>query len=1114
MATDRTPRTTIHLTAAEALGSLLSRRAEGMIASLRAQADALVEDRACLFRGGTGRGSARELGIERRLRLKAHRKDDRREDKPDRDPYEVDVAEQMRRELREQQLGSLASEATEVLPWQRVLRQKRRIVLLGEPGGGKSYSTRLELARRLDRAATALEEAVTLPDEFPLLAWGTAEMLSDQPYASTSKAQRDAYLRASFRNVHVPTEIGSDRNSLIVIDALDEMSPSKSKAFTKNLKHLCQDFTGTVIVTCRVGQWMGRSDWIAADSFEVATFEPLQGREQLMLYRKIAGRFGANENHDTDSFQSLLLKRSFLSIDFGTPLLLTFAALLHLEGILATDETVTPSDLYGHILTRLLRGTWMENPPDRCTDEVAVENLRESLGLAAWKLFQLEESSERSGVRNLFSIAELKGSGIDEKSLRELQEVGLLVLAGKNRTGKLCFAFAHRSLLEFLAAEGLSAEQNRADLEKTVLTRSERLEDSIFWLLHEEWEPVLGFLHGLLPAALRDRLEKVENRDDFFDSVWKLRRRLGFSLTIEGVEYEGRTSDEAWHWVIQSIAVGLSDIRFIVEHIITGREQSLINLCRHKNANIRANSALCLGVVDSIESVETLISLCNDNNPDVRKCAAKSLGDIANKVSIQTLISLCNDPSYYVKKAAAEALGKIGSNESVDCLVSMMRDPNDEFGFLIDNVAIALEKIYRNSFLLHRFAIDSMSAPEAATYIINSYPLKRSLENALFGIVDFPVELLARYRVEDLITLCSHEEIEVRRLALLAIFWIHDERSRDALISLCSDEDDEIRAFAPYALIEIDNERALDYLTQEENISIPSAHAVGQIGNNRALEFLVSLSIDEDNDVRNMAAIGLGLIPNEKALATLISLSSDEDEGVRISAGRSLTGYDDSRAFDSVISLCGDESRMVRIFVARDLAEMADARWIDAFITLYRDNECAVRLWAVRGLRAIGGRRSLDFIISACYDIDKEVRQDAAAALGEIGGEEALRVLNSISCRLRLNGTLRPRKPLSSLLQLCIQKSCFWIEKLLKNGPIKIRYSLLRHYIVENGREILVSEIASGLAKSGEEHAFFVLESYLRSESAYSAAFPWKEHRLIQKRCRRAFLPYEWKLKE
>jgi len=787
MATDRNTSTRQSVTAVEELGSLLSRRAERMIASLRGQADILVEDRACLFRGGTGRGSARELGIERRLRLKAHKKDDRREDKPDRDADAIDVAEQMRREVREQQLGSLLSEATEVLPWQRVLRQKRRIVLLGEPGGGKSYSTRLELATRLDRAAITLEDGVALPDDFPLLAWGTAEMLADQPYASTSKTQRDDYLRASFRNGHVAAEIASDRNSLIVIDALDEMSPSKNKAFTRNLKQLCKDFSGTVIVTCRVGQWVGRANWIAADSFEVATFEPLQGREQLALYRKIAGQLGGSENPDIDSFQSLLRKRSFLSIDFGTPLLLTFAALLNLEGDLVTDETVTPSDLYGHVLTRLLRGTWMENAPDWCADEVAVENIRESLGLAAWKLFQLEESSERSGVRNLFSLAELKECGVDEKSLRELQEVGLLVLAGKNRTGKLCVAFAHRSLLEFLAAEGLSAKQNREDLEKSVLMRSERLEDSIFWLLHEEWEPVLGFLHGLLPAAFRGRLEKVENRDDFFDSVWKLRRRLGFSLTIEEVEYEGRAQRET--------------LTALIGACNTKDETRRLEFANEKYCPVSSSAAEVLGYISNDTAVHALIELCQDEDEMVRSCAAEAMGNTGSETTIASLIGLCEDDDFMVRFNAIESLGKIGSDRAIFALIGLCRHEDE---------------------MVRSCAAEALGNSGSEKAIASLIGLCRDEGDHVRSRAAKALGEIGGERVTSaLIELCRDKSDEVRSSAAAALGSIGGDNAVFSLTRLLLDESELVRRSCVASLRDIGTEEALIALIDFCNANPP-----------------------------------------------------------------------------------------------------------------------------------------------------------------------------------------------------------------------------------------------------------------------------------------------------
>lgn len=1075
MAIDGTPPKTETPTGMEALGSLLSRRAEEMISVLRAQANALIEDRASLFLGATGRSSARKLGIKRRLRVKAHRKTDHEKEEPDRNSDEIDAAERMRRELREQQLASLARETTEVLPWQRVLRQKPRIVLLGEPGGGKSYSTRLEMANRLDRAASALEHAFELPDEFPLLAWGTAEMLADQQCAATSKKQRNDYLRASLRNEHIPVEIGSNRNSLIVIDALDEMSSSKNNAFTKNLKNLCQDFAGTVVVTCRVGQWQGRADWIAADSFEVATFEPLHNRDQRQLFRKIASTLGRSEDVDVAGFQSLLRRRTVLSIDFGTPLLLTFASLLHLEGDLSTDESMRPCDLYGQILTRLMRGTWKENPPDWCVDEDEVERLRECLGLAAWKLFQLEESPERSGVRNLFSLAELRECGINKKILRKVQEVGILVAAGKNQTGRSCFAFAHRSLLEFLAAEGLSAKANREDLEKKVLTRSERLEDSIFWLLHEEWEPVLGFLHGLLPAGLRDRLEKVENRDDFFDSVWKLRRRLGFSIKIDEVDFDGRVREEI--------------------------KQALLKLHMNKIWEVSEISEIALTEVGGIGVEDLFINLCTCKDEDLRNSAILTLRKFRSEDVLNFLIGLLKNPDPAVLGNAVEALGHIGGDRSESAIVGIYLDSEGEFGaeelgcLYSEKAESALKSILCDGSGWAR-ASAAAALLRSGVNIEEYEPLKLYLERALssrdyetlyFEALD-TLEGLEDDGVTKLLTnLCTHEDEDVRVKVARIFEKYSGENALSVLTPMLSDTSSYVREQAMDSILSIDREFGLcvfhEMLSSHQISDIHAADIIGLMRYDKGVDILIEMCSSSDKHVAEVSAISLGLIGTNKSVNALIDLC--KVAGLQKAAAKALGIANNSLAVDVLKGLCYDQDFHVSQQAARSLGAIISKASEDALKDILHDPRVSesVRNSAGRALIFTGNAAAVELFINSIKFSIASRKSAAKAAF------EALPIDSSedVQFSLRDDDSFQ---------------------------DIEFGFECAFNFQSRMDQSAFIRSIGPDLFRLASNSVFVIFEELLETRPEDLLAFPWEEHRLIQKRCRRAFLPYEWTLKE
>jgi hypothetical protein len=123
--------------------------------------------------------------------------------------------------------------------------------------------------------------------------------------------------------------------------------------------------------------------------------------------------------------------------------------------------------------------------------------------------------------------------------LKKLERVGVVVFAGYDGRGDSQWSFAHRSILEFLAARCLSRQPNWLD------------EISQHFWFQPEWVEVLTFLAGLVENAdpLVERLE--QEQDDIFGSMLLLQARVvGFGKVSETLAQ--RVAERAVKWYLRA----------------------------------------------------------------------------------------------------------------------------------------------------------------------------------------------------------------------------------------------------------------------------------------------------------------------------------------------------------------------------------------------------------------------------------------------------------------------------------------------------------------------------------------------------------------------------------
>jgi hypothetical protein len=565
---------------------------------------------------------------------------------------------------------------------QRVQREKRA-ALIGAPGSGKTFGTRHLVLTLAQQALQQLQQGTAL-DQIQAPFWLPARVLSES--ADLARAVAQSLPDAPSEWLLHALESG---RFLLVIDALDELPESQRERFKRCVQAL--DATaGIVLVTCRTMHWEERSRWLGWRTLpDAAELAPLNPREQ----QAIAKQFFDAGAPEAQAMQRLLRESFVLRHACRTPLLLTFACLLQSENLLRSE--LTYAQLYAHILRRLIRGTWRNAAEPLASSEVGEERVLRQLETLAWNLFR------QSPERNLFTLDAWVSAGSNAPSapldpaelLEKLERVGVVVFAGYDARGDSQWSFAHRSILEFLAARYLSRQPNWLD------------EISQHFWFQPEWVEVLTFLAGLVDNAdpLVERLE--QEADDIFGSMLYLQARVvGFGRVSDAIAQ--RVAERAVERYLRARIpekYTLPVLRALGRHAVPHLAQAL----QDEDWRVRRAACKALGEIGDAQAVPHLVQVLQDWDRGVREEACKALGAIGDPQAIQHLIQALQDREWWICHAACAALGAIGDSQAIPLLVQILQDT--EGGFAVWRVRrwarLATRKLPRTSSKPYRMRI-------------------------------------------------------------------------------------------------------------------------------------------------------------------------------------------------------------------------------------------------------------------------------------------------------------------------------------------------------------------------------------------------------------------------
>jgi HEAT repeat protein len=235
---------------------------------------------------------------------------------------------------------------------------------------------------------------------------------------------------------------------------------------------------------------------------------------------------------------------------------------------------------------------------------------------------------------------------------------------------------------------------------------------------------------------------------------------------------------------------------------------------------------------------------------DARKAAAEALGEKGDARAISPLIEALKDSNILVRDKAEEALGKIEGGSAVGPLVEILREKRSFLRQLFSDTRGRAVRLLRE--------MGDASAVEPLIEMLKDEGdfVGRALAAELLGRIGDPraIDPLA----EALTKSRGAKYAGVRKKAAEALGRIEDDRAREALSHALESEDMGVLTAVIGVLAERGGGSAANSLTQllDHNYSavrLQAAQALGEIGEEKAVEALEPVTQDKDPFVRKAA---------------------------------------------------------------------------------------------------------------------------------------------------------------------------------------------------------------------------------------------------------------------
>ena len=439
----------------------------------------------------------------------------------------------------------------------------------------------------------------------------------------------------------------------------------------------------------------------------------------------------------------------------------------------------------------------------------------------------------------------------------------------------------------------------------------------------------------------------------------------------------------------------------------------------------RSAIAAALGRIGGDRALPPLLELLRDMVDEVRIAAARALGDVGSPLAVNALIDEMADENPPVRVAAVEALGRIGSQETVDIL-SRASSEDPDSGVRKTAMA-ALRRLSAGSITQPIQALSGNDLGErirAVSQLLEqgkaaTLPLTELLTNAEPTLRASAAEVLGTLgdtsALSALTAALADTDDRVRLSATTALGRIKHARSAQALTCLLGDQDDKVAAAAACGLENL-GELAVDLVCglldhETVDVRVRAIDVLGRLRYRGACDRLIRGLADKVIWVRSVSAHALGEIGDGRAVPALNDALKDRDLVVRAQAAEALGRLRDFAATLPLLSILNDDSDLVRINALRALGRIGNPVAIPFLEDALDAAEPGVRCAGIAGLAAMRVTGVLPRLhrMSRNWPVGrepKEVREEAQQAITVL---EAALAQDALQLKLGESGENRER---------------------------------------------------------------------------------------------------------
>ena len=422
--------------------------------------------------------------------------------------------------------------------------------------------------------------------------------------------------------------------------------------------------------------------------------------------------------------------------------------------------------------------------------------------------------------------------------------------------------------------------------------------------------------------------------------------------------------------------------------------QTLRNIPQARNSAARA-----LGRTRSPEIVPPLLELLKHEDPELRNAAALALGEARSPDAVPHLLTMLNDPE--VHYSVTGALGKIRSLESLPHLIAELRTHTASYSlcdaiaqFRPDDVLPYLESALNDADDTARDSIvdvlKRIRSPKVVPILITAVEKGTKFP---YRAGEAVTKIAGTESVHELCEALKSENAYVREFAAKTLGRIRSTDATMLLISALQDSDEEVCRAAIRALGKIGSSDAIRPLIDlyETGRSRPwILIALGKIGSPESLEYVRNALEGDDSELRLAAAYALKKSDPSLAFPRLLAVLKDKNysKEVRSVMADALGEMRHTQELQSVLDCLEHEDWRVRLFAAGILGEYKCVETIPYLFKLAHYNYRDVQVSAYEALGTFRSTEAVPYFISGLND--NEVQMVSLRALGEIGDPSSI----------------------------------------------------------------------------------------------------------------------------